>query len=127
MEIPENLDIPVPGMVESPDAGIGGDNPTPEIYDIDRALEAVKDLEPEPEPSLILENDEFQRRVEVIMNAIHPDNPNADENLRRLYAEVHTYLSMFDQGIRQSMVDIAGMGGPFAMIRRMMGGKSKDD
>jgi hypothetical protein len=59
-------------------------------------------------------NDDFQQRVEVIMAAI--EDP---EKFRRCIAEIHTYLSLFDEGFRQMGQDIANGGGPFAMIKAM--------
>ena len=118
MELPErDFEVPVPGIIESPNAGIGGLDPTPEEV----ALEVVEEpTEVESSPSLIIDNDEFQRRVEIIMNAIDPTNENAQENTRRLFAEVHTYLSLFDEGMRQSFMDMQAMGGPFSIIKKMM-------
>jgi hypothetical protein len=128
MELPEGMDIPIPGYIESPGAGTGGlDELREKLAEVpeevrEEVREAIIGLEvpEESTPSLIIENGEFQRRVEVIMNAIHPDNLNAEENQRRLYAEVHTYLSLFDEGMRQSMLDMASMGGPFGMLKKMM-------
>lgn len=67
---------------------------------------------------------EFQERVKVVMNAIDPANDPDGEKFRRCLAETHTYLSLFDRGLRQMQADMSMMGGPFGLMKKMFGGKS---
>ena len=67
---------------------------------------------------LSLSNDEFQRRVTVVMAAI--EDP---EKFRRCIAEIHTYLSMAEQGFREMQADMIANGGPMAMFKKMMFGR----
>lgn len=64
---------------------------------------------------------EFQERVSVVMNALRPENDPDGEKYRRCLAEIHTYLSLFDRGIRQMQTDVTAAGGPFAMMRGLFG------
>jgi len=61
-------------------------------------------------------NEEFQKRVSVVMEAIQDE-----EKFRRCVAEIHTYLSLFEEGFRGFTKEIASGGGPFAMFRKLMG------
>jgi hypothetical protein len=61
-------------------------------------------------------NEAFQERVTVVMEAIKDE-----EKHRRCVAEIHTYLSMFDEGMRMMQAEIASGGGPFAMMKKLMG------
>jgi hypothetical protein len=67
---------------------------------------------------LALSNEEFQRRVNVVMQAI--EDP---EKYRRCVAEIHTYLSMFEQGFREMQNEMMLNGGPMAMVRKMFMGR----
>jgi hypothetical protein len=67
----------------------------------------------------IFSDEEFQERVRVVMNAIHPDNDPDGEKNRRCIAEIHTYLSLFDKGIREMQSEMAMMGGPFGLMKKM--------
>lgn len=66
----------------------------------------------------LFSNDEFQKRVEIIMAAI--EDP---EKHRRAIAEIHTYLSLIVEGFAQMQMEMMSGGGPMALIRKMMGGK----
>lgn len=62
---------------------------------------------------------EFQERVEVVMNALKPENDPDGEKQRRAIAEIHTYLSLFDRGIRQMQTDMVASGGPMGMMKTL--------
>jgi hypothetical protein len=64
----------------------------------------------------LFDNDQFQQRVAVVMEAIKDP-----EKERRCVAEIHTYLSLFDEGFRQMGQEIAMGGGPFALMKKMFG------
>lgn len=64
----------------------------------------------------VFSDDEFQKRVDVVMEAIKDE-----EKMRRCLAEIHTYLSLFEQGFREMQQDMLLNGGPFALMRRMFG------
>lgn len=67
---------------------------------------------------LALSDEEFQRRVTVVMAAI--EDP---EKFRRCVAEIHTYLSMFEQGFRQMQNEMLASGGAMGMFRKMFLGR----
>lgn len=82
---------------------------------------AVSEDTPGGDAGGIFSDAEFQERVAVVMNALDPENDPTGEKNRRAIAEIHTYLSLFDRGIRQMQSDMVNMGGPFAMVKKMMG------
>lgn len=91
---------------------------TPEVLPIAEPHTAEESSPVEIAGGLALSNEEFQRRVTVVMAAI--EDP---EKYRRCVAEIHTYLSMFEQGFREMQNEMMNSGGPMAMIRKMMVGR----
>lgn len=68
---------------------------------------------------LTFTNDEFQQRVKIVSAAI--EDP---AKFRQCIAEIHTYLSLFDEHVRGMQQEMANAGGPMQMFRMMMrGGK----
>lgn len=63
-----------------------------------------------------ISNDAFTHRVDVLMNAMR-DNP---ENQLRCMAEIHSYLSLFEEGFREMQTEMAAGGGPFGLLRKML-------
>jgi len=124
MATPEG--IPLPGFIESPDAG-GGFDAIPEPKSISEALQAavpIDDPEVDPQPDIQSSlDDEFQHHVAVIMAALDPAREDSEANTRRCLAEIHAYLAFFDKGFRQMGADVASMGGPMQMFRKMILGK----
>lgn len=96
------------------------------MTDVVHSLEIVSDPSPIAGEGSALEtntaitfgfsNEEFQKRVSVVMEAIEDE-----EKFRRCVAEIHTYLSMFEEGFRGFTQEMANVGGPFAMFRKLMG------
>lgn len=94
---------------------------TPEVLPVSEPHMAEGTVEGSPVEiagGLSLSNEEFQRRVEVVMNAIKDP-----EKKDRCIAEIHTYLSMFEQGFREMQNEMIANGGPFAMMRKMFMGR----
>jgi autonomous glycyl radical cofactor GrcA len=90
--------------------------------DMPEVLPVAEPLEDSPPVEVTggfsLSNEEFQRRVEVVMAAI--EDP---EKYRRCIAEIHTYLSLFEQGFRQMQNEMIASGGPMGMFRKMFMGR----
>lgn len=96
------------------------------MSDVVASLEIVDDPSPNPGegtapeltavPTFGFSNEEFQNRVSVVMEAIKDD-----EKQRRCIAEIHTYLSMFEEGFRGFSQEMMNSGGPFSMLRKFMG------
>lgn len=91
------------------------------VVDNEREVDPANGTEVVPDESSpvtpsFFSNEEFQRRVNVVMEAI-----TDPEKERRCIAEIHTYLSLFDNGMRQFMVEMAQTGGPMGMMKAMMG------
>lgn len=102
METPEPLPVPSPQLASVPEPDSPAD-PT-----------AASD----PAGGFSLSDEEFQRRVAVVMEAIKDP-----EKMNRCIAEIHTYLSMFEQGFREMQREMIAGGGPIVMIRKMLFGK----
>ena len=69
-------------------------------------------------PSFMADNEQFQNHVSVIKEAIKDE-----EKFRHCIAEIHAYLSTFDKGLRTMAVDMQNGGGPFGMLKMLMGRK----
>lgn len=71
-----------------------------------------------------ISNDAFQHRVQVVMDSMR-DNP---ENQLRCMAEIHSYLSLFEEGFREMQQAMESGGGPMGLIRMMFSrGKGGSD
>lgn len=71
----------------------------------------------QPDAMSFFSDEEFQRHVSVILEAIKADR----EKELRCIAEIHAYLSLMDKGFRQMFADMAKIGGPIGMMRAMFG------
>lgn len=85
-------------------------------------LASVPETETPPAPvaggGIGFSDDEFQKRVEIVMAAI--EDP---EKFRRCVAEIHTLMFMAEQGFRDMQQEMIAGGGPMAMFRKMFLGR----
>lgn len=100
----------MPAVVKSLE--IGGDS---------SVLEGMETPSPNGEgvpPSIgsLFDNDQFVARVAVVQAAI--EDP---VKMRQCIAEIHTYLSLFDEGFRNMGQEMAMSGGPFQLMKKLMG------
>lgn len=81
-------------------------------------LEIIEGQTPEEDIGGLFSDEEFQKRVAIIMAAIEDE-----AKFRRCVAEIHTYLSLIVEGFSQMQMEMMSGGGPMALIRKMMGAR----